>query len=334
VVRFGLAALASVAVVHGCASASDPGALVPPTADQDPALPQIAMTVAGRTRAVHVETYGEPSSPPLLVLHGSLSDLRALRMFAELSDRYFVVLWDQRGNGLSERIGADEYTFESVDEEIRLMVGRYGGGRPATLIGHSFGAMYATMFTARHPTSVDQLVLAEPAGLTGQIFGETADQILDVDLLEPDMNRMFWQNEVLSPRSHEAMDYRALMMLLSGRQTRYFCHPDAPPRWPVWRPGAYVEYLRGLRMGTGGGFATPRFDFDFVSGIERYRDEVLILAGSCSALGPAFQARHHVPLFPSARLVTIEPAGHRMFVEQPDAVLDAVRGYLRAYVVP
>jgi pimeloyl-ACP methyl ester carboxylesterase len=71
-----------------------------------------------------------------------------------------------------------------------------------------------------------------------------------------------------------------------------------------------------------------------VSGIERYRDEVLILAGSCSALGPAFQARHHVPLFPSARLVTIEPAGHRMFVERPDAVLDAVRGYLRAYVVP
>lgn len=94
--------------MQGCLDASSSGALVPPTADEDYALPQISMEIAGHTRAVHLTTYGVATQPVLLVLHGSLADHRALRPFQVLSERYFVVMWDQRGNGLSERITQED----------------------------------------------------------------------------------------------------------------------------------------------------------------------------------------------------------------------------------
>jgi proline iminopeptidase len=264
-------------------------------------------------------------------LHGSLADFRALRRFDVLAERYHVVMWDQRGNGLSERVTDAEYTWDSVVEEIDAVRERFAPGSPAALLGHSFGAMYATLYASRHQERVNELILLEPGGLNGRIFQETYSTIINVDLLDPGMNAMFWQNEVISPSTHERADYRALMILLNGRQTNYFCDAEHPTPLPVWRPGAYVEYLRGARMGTGGGFGTPRFDFDFAVGMREFPHPVLIVAGSCSALGPEFQTRYHVPLFGSAEVVRVEGAGHRLFVERFDEVLSAVTGHLVQY---
>lgn len=70
-----------------------PGALVPPTADQDPSLPQILVDVAGHTRALHLRTFGDPERPVLLVLPGGPgTDFRLLLPLQELSDRYYGIL--------------------------------------------------------------------------------------------------------------------------------------------------------------------------------------------------------------------------------------------------
>ncbi|MCA9646441.1 MAG: alpha/beta hydrolase [Polyangiaceae bacterium] len=312
-----------------CLSPTDPGNLVPPTADQDSKLPQVTLRIAGHSRQVHLQTFGDAENPPLLLLHGSLSDYRALLPFEALSDRYYVIMWDQRGNGLSERVTGDEYTFDSVVEEIEEIRARYAGNRPVSLIGHSFGAMYSALYMSRYPERVDQAVLVEPGGLNGQLFGDTFDQVINIDLFNPELSETYWQTEVLSPSSHEAMDYKALLLLENGHQTNYFCDADHPPRWPVWRPGAFVEYRRGKLMGAG--LSGGSFEFDFAKGLDAFPRKVLLLAGSCSALGPDYQQRYHQPLFGDAEVVTIENAGHRMFVEQMDEVLDAVRGYLSQY---
>jgi proline iminopeptidase len=315
----------------GCGDTGDLEGLVPPTAERDPKLPQIKLEVSGRTRSIHAEALGEPASPTILFLHGSLSDYRALRIFRSLADRYQLVFWDQRGNGLSERITESEYDRDSIVEEIDRVRRHYAGDRAATLVGHSFGAMYAALYASTYPERVDQMVLIEPGGLNSQIFNDTFEDIINISLFDLGMNEMFWQNELLSPSSHEALDLRGLMVLLNGRQTRYHCDPEHPPHLPVWRPGGYVEYLRSKVLGGSGGFAAPSFDFDFARGLDAFPQKVLFVAGSCGALGPDYQERHHLPLFQDAELVTIPNTGHRLIVEAPDAVLDAVRGYLDAY---
>ncbi len=326
-----LSAALLAAAPPGCAPPGEVGALVPPTADDDPSLPQIRLEIAGRSRAVHVETYGEASSPPLLVLHGSYGDFRALRPFRALADRYLVVLWDQRGNGLSERITAAEYTLDSIVDEIDAVRERFAPGRPATLLGHSFGGMYAALYTTRRPELVAELALLEPGPLNGTIFNDTYADVINVDLFDHGFSEMQWQNELLSPSSHEALDYRALMVLLNGRQTNYFCDPDRPPYYPVWRPGAYVESLRGGLIASGGGLGAPRFDFDFAEGLAEWPGRAVIVAGSCSAIGPDFQRRSHAPLFADVEIVAVEGAGHRLFVEKFDEVLGALRSRLGAY---
>lgn len=319
-------AMLGLALLGACYTPDGVGNLVPPTADEDPRLPQVRLTVAGHTRAVHLETWGDPASPVLFLLHGAPGDFRAFLPLRALADRYFVVAWDQRGSGLSERISADEYTWDSVVEEIAVLKARYAPTRPISLLGHSFGGMYAALYASRRMADVDQLVLLEPGGLNGSIFADSYDATVNVDLLDPGMTQMFWQSETLRADTHRLADYRLLAMLQNGHQVNEYCDPDRPPPAVLWRAGAHVEYLRGVRMGA------PHFAFDFAVGLDRFPREVLFVAGTCGALGADFQRRSQVPLFAAARLVALPNVGHRMLVEAPEAVLVALRGYLRAYV--
>jgi len=310
-------------LLSGCLDPSDPGALVPPTADQDPALPQIEISVAGHRRTVHLEAHGDPDAPVILALHGAGHDFRALKApLVDLTDEYRVVLWDQRGSGLSERVSRDEITWGAAVEEIDAVADRFSPSSPVTLIGHSFGAAYSALYLGRRPGRVRQAVLVEPLALTGQILNRVSDALWELDLAEEVFHDLTWINRFLSAADHERMDYR-YRMLLRSTALDFYCNPDDLPAWPVWRSGAFVEYVRGERL--------EGRNHDFTAGLGEFPREVLILGSECSALGHDFQVRYHRDLFREARVVEIRDAGHRMWTEQPDAMLAAVRAYLEQY---
>jgi len=319
-----------IVLLSSCTSLTGPGYLVPPTVDEDPVLPQAVIEVSGKSRALHLQTFGDPANPPLFFMHGSLADHRAFLPFRELADAYFVVMWDQRGMGLSERISASEFTEQSIIEEIDAVRTLYANGRQLTLIGHSFGAMFAALYISSHPENVRQAILMEPAGLTGGIFEATFGDLFNMNLFARGLNEGFWQTEVLSPADHEQADYKALMMLLDTKQMNYFCDPDSAQELPVWRPGALLEALRPALLGASASGAG--FSHDYAFGLHAFEPEVLLIAGECSALGPAFQEKHHMPLFKHATLRVVPNAGHRMFVEQYSFVIKLVRDYLSAEV--
>lgn len=314
-------------VLHvGCLAVDAPGALVPPTVDQDPALPSFPVEVDGVTRLVHGRVFGDPDAPTLLVLHGSLGDHRAFLGFEPLAERYQVVMWDQRGNGLSERIGPDEYQLDDVLDEIGAVKDRFSPDRPVTLVGHSFGAMYAAAYTDRRPDDVAELALLEPGGLTGEVMEATFGDIIEVDLLGAPLTSMLWQSEVLSPDDHAAIDQRALLYLLDSTAD-YFCDPEDPPPLPVWRPGGVVDTLRGDVLGRRG----FTFSYDFARTLSSWPGEVLLVGGSCSALDADFQRRWHAPLLREPTIVELPGVGHRMPSEATEQVLDVLRGWLREY---
>jgi proline iminopeptidase len=314
------ACLVALSLANGCLSTEEPGSLVPPTADQDPRLPQIALRVAGRTRAVHLMTYGDPANPTLLVLHGSLADSRSYLALSALADRYFVVFWDQRGNGLSERIGREEFTWESVVEEIVAIKSIHSPARPVTLVGHSWGAVYAAMVMGRRPDDVAQAVLIEPFGLKGEFSNAVANETLNI--FTHTMVDEVWFNDVLSPKDHESLDYKCLLVLKSAVRN-YYCDSQHLPPLPVWRPGGYIEIRHNQMIMKG-----SSFEYDFTGGLDRYPAPVLLVGSECSTIGYSFQEKYHVGLFAQASVARVERAGHRLIVEQPDAVLAALRGYL------
>ena len=78
-----------------------PGALVPLTVDQDPGL----LAISVNDTHLHSEAFGDPNDPMVIFLHGGPgSDYRnGMKVVNLIYDQYYVVMYDQRGSGLSKR---------------------------------------------------------------------------------------------------------------------------------------------------------------------------------------------------------------------------------------
>jgi proline iminopeptidase len=320
-----VASLFCFATMSSCIDPGDPGTLVPPTADQDPALPGIDIEYRGAVRRIHVREFGDPTKPALFILPGSASDVRAYLPLQVLADDYHVVMWDLPGNGLSERVPAEDLEFHMVAESIEAVRQRVSPNRPITLLGHSWSAAIATLYLAAHPEAVYQAVLMEPPGLTGK-FQEQAG--LALDLLAPGYLEMVWNAEYV-PGGHEGLDYQ--MLAMSRSEIRHFFCPGKPnPEWPVWRPGALALIVWERSILDGFSIAS----YDFTEGLDRFTGEVLIVGTECSPIGAAFQERTNLTVFPHARLLNIANSNHRILTEQFDALMAGLRDFLDPAGVP
>jgi len=59
-----------------------------------------------------------------------------------------VVFWDNRGAGLSRRHSPSSFAPDDYLEDLRQVIERFSASsrQPIVVIGHSWGAMYATWF--------------------------------------------------------------------------------------------------------------------------------------------------------------------------------------------
>ena len=135
------------------------------TVVDDASLPQVEINGV----RLHAETYGDPSNPVIIVLHGGPGgDYRSQLGAKSLADTNFVVFYDQRGAGLSERVPAEELTVPTYMAELDGVIDRYSPDLPVTLLGHSWGAMLATAYLGEAPEKVARAILLEPGFFTGE----------------------------------------------------------------------------------------------------------------------------------------------------------------------
>ena len=287
----------------GCSLASpdDPGALVPPTADEDPALPQVSVDVAGHHRSLHLETFGDPNRPPLLAFHGGGgNDYRAMLPLRALADEYFVVLWDARGSGLSERITRDEISRESYVDEVTAVKRLFSPDNPIVLAGYSWGGLHASLFTAQHPEAVAALVLIEPAPLSRE--ADDAMESRSFGLGEAFVNELLWQVDFLSPADHVELDRKAYAAAQEAIRD-YWCDPEHPGVYPMWRHGIFTDITATERVRND---AT----FDALSALSSYGNPVLVVGSSCGPLDADFQRGHTLPLFANPEFLELDGVSH------------------------
>lgn len=201
-------------------------------------------------------------------------------------------------------------------------------------VGISFGWQSTWIIRIAYGRSMDVPGELEwVSELTVPLFAEgflCNSMIINVDLFDPKLNSLFWQSEQIAPQDHETADYRALMILQNGRQANYHRDPRNPTPWPVWRPGGWVDVWRQHLLGYNP--LKNSFHFDFARGASNFPHPVLFMGGTYSALGATYQAEYHAPLFPNGvSVVEIRGTGHRLVVEDPEGVLQAIREYFREY---
>jgi pimeloyl-ACP methyl ester carboxylesterase len=99
----------------------------------------------------------------VLVLPGFISHLEivfepiARVVFDRLARFARVILFDKRGQGLSDRTG-EVYALEEIVDDVELILDEVGSER-ASVIGMSEGGSQAALFAATRPDRVDKLVL-------------------------------------------------------------------------------------------------------------------------------------------------------------------------------
>ena len=118
---------------------------------------------------IRVVERGEPTSPPVLLVHGWGCSAFVFRdnmpAFADAGFRAIAV--DLKGHGLSDKpVAADEYTVDALVEHLLDILDALGLERPA-LVGHSLGGTLIYHFAMRYPQRVRCLGLISPVGLTG-----------------------------------------------------------------------------------------------------------------------------------------------------------------------
>ncbi|MFC6159352.1 alpha/beta fold hydrolase [Kribbella jiaozuonensis] len=99
--------------------------------------------------------------PPVVLLHGLAGSSRELLPTADaLTDRFRVLLIDQRGHGRSTRRPADVSRSAYVGDVIAVIEQLLPGQR-VRLIGQSMGAHTAFLTAAARPDLIDRLVMLE-----------------------------------------------------------------------------------------------------------------------------------------------------------------------------
>lgn len=108
----------------------------------------------------YVRRWGDPSLPPLLMLHGFPEYSGAWADLApELSQHYHIIAPDQRGYGQSwTPDGVEHYTASALISDMVALIKQTRG--PLTVLGHNWGAAIAYGLAMFHPDLVSRLVIA------------------------------------------------------------------------------------------------------------------------------------------------------------------------------
>ncbi len=111
----------------------------------------------------HVCVAGDPSKPPILMLHGFPEYSGAFaKLMVQLEDDYFCIAPDQRGYGQSWRPAeVDHYAASKLVGDAGAILDHYNPNAPVVaVLGHDWGAAVAYGLAFRQPDRLQNLIIA------------------------------------------------------------------------------------------------------------------------------------------------------------------------------
>jgi pimeloyl-ACP methyl ester carboxylesterase len=247
---------------------------------------------------LHYEVRGE--GEPVLFLHGfpftgALWD----PVVERLGGGWRCIVPDLRGMGRSPATagaGMDDYA-----DDLARLLDALGETRPVVLIGMSMGGYVAFAFARRHPERVRALVLVATRA--------------QADTEEGAHGRLATADRVLREGSRVVADDMLGKLFAASApeelRSRWHATMAATP------PEGVAAALRAMAV-------RP----DSLGTLRELDRPVLVVMGEDDAIVPVEDGRRMAEGARAGRLVTVPGAGHMVTVERPDAVADALRGFL------
>lgn len=255
--------------------------------------------------------------PPAFIIHGGPGgDHTGFKPgFSPLAERMQLVYFDHRGQGRSARGNPEKYTLDENVEDMEALRRHLGCG-PIVSVGTSYGGMVAMAHAARYPDAVSHLVLIVTASHAGfnararQIIAEhgtpemqaVCDQLWGGELKTEDQLRNYYR--VMGPK----YAYRFDPATAGQGRARGILAPDAINM--AFKPGGFLQ------------------SFDLRPELARITAPTLILAGRYDWICPPEFSEEIARLIPGSDLRIFENSSHSIRSDEPQAMMDAIAGFV------
>ncbi len=297
-----LCVLVLLLVITGCQKDKiEPKDLVRATVMDDPTLPSLDINGT----KLHIQTFGDPANPVIFMLHGGPGvDSRELLSFTEthngynLTDDYFLVIWDQRGTGLSQRHDdADLLKKEVYQKDLEEVINYFAPDSQVIILAHSFGGIFAAEYMNNHPEKIAGAILLEPGAFSSNLLDQMNDE--GTSMFAEWQNDYLWAEQFVSMNDHERADYNISIGYTGLNDSERESVP-----FPNYRYGAAVMFhlKKDLVFDN---------DYDFTPNLNQVTPEVLFIVGGSTgyASDEEFEEKQRV-FFTNSRLEVIPDAGH------------------------
>jgi proline iminopeptidase len=229
-----------------------------------------------------------------------------------------LLLIDLRANGRSEPCPPSTWTLERMAQDVIMLALALKLGRYAVL-GHSYGAFVGLQNAVDYPGMAAATIVGGGVPSTRWLEG-VADALAAFEPVElRDQVAASWEREA---EVRSAADVASLMH----------------DQWPFHFKDPYDPRIAEYEHAIAGSVFAPDvlryFATADTGGIEvedrlgEVTQPVLVLAGRHDRVCPVAASEHMVRLIPNGRLHVFGDSAHMTFVEEPDAYLEAVAGFL------
>lgn len=280
----------------------------PLSAVEDWGAERRTVQLANGLRMGYVEL-GDPSRPALIFLHGyTNSSLGYLPLGRLLARDYHVFLLDQRGHGESDKPPCC-YTRLDFAHDAKLFLDHFGIAR-AHIAGHSLGGMVAQTLAAFWPERIDRLMVI------GSTIGRLSLPAPDSPPPPPTFGPLDAEIRALRDPIDPDSPFMKIWWTVPGLdpQIQYHMRRESA-RIPAAIWNAILDQgdvSRDLRTTAG-----------------RIRAPTLLLFGGKDTLFTADDNRELARWLPHAQAVTLPDLGHSLPEEDPQAVAEVLRQFLR-----
>jgi proline iminopeptidase len=276
-------------------------------------------TISTEGATLFYKTLGD--GDPIVVLHGGpgFDHRQFLPFIWELAAEHQVILFDQRGTGLSDAAidsaNINVTTFIADIEAVR----RHFGIEQMNLLGHSWGGILAMYYALRHPEQLRSLVLCSTTASV-EAFDEMRANYA-TRRTEEDQVAL---EEIGGSEAFNNGDPGAWERFWRIWFRSYFADPAEADRMDLFFPPRTIQNcgsVAGLVLGSIG-------SFDLHEELAAVRCPTLILHGMADPMPASYAERIHDAM-PGSELVLAPAVGHWFFVDGTEIFTERVLDFLR-----
>jgi len=175
---------------------------------------------ASYSQNLYSKVFGESNSETIIFLHGGpgFNSASFERTTAQkLADQGFrVIVYDRRGEGRSKNQTA-EFTFNQTYLDILSLFNQYRV-KKATIIGHSFGGIIATLFATKYPEKIKSVILVSAPIAVQKTYETIIEKSKSIYLAKGDSLNLNYIKLLLTkdPKSLEYSSYCLLHAFQNG----------------------------------------------------------------------------------------------------------------------